>query len=479
MRRAALLLTLGAASPAAAFDYRAMAGADFVLSTCVSGSACVSGVEDAELGLTVRAGVRDLGGRWDLKLSFDGREGIVGNSTFNHLYELSATAKRLARVIDVTFGRFRTPGGFWLMADGAMITIHYRDWLRQDVYGGLRSFTTGRRDTWMTSESPIALPLAGTSIAARHRLVEGSLSFTYAQDAIDQHFGYLPADNRNVIERHVEDEYFLDGQIAIYPHEKVFLSAGASVGSRYDIQFDAKNPYGATTLSVATLGAVDAYGIAEVRPWKRLRLSYTFSFERVRLFQSELLTLTAAGTPVQAVDGSFQDHTLRGVALLWRGLKGELSYRLRYRANTDIENHVIVRLRGDDLWRGLGGFGAIDIDFDTGIQNGTNSPALEKVHNRVLYSAGLSYVRHAPFELDLRAGVLFTDGVGSGLGFSQQLASNTSAHPTALFPYVLEANRIAFVRAFASFWKAYAGLDLEENLDSAQLRMLAQVGAVL
>ena len=34
---------------------------------------------------------------------------------------------------DLTVGRLRTPGGFWLVADGAMLNVHYTDWLGQSV----------------------------------------------------------------------------------------------------------------------------------------------------------------------------------------------------------------------------------------------------------------------------------------------------------------------------------------------------------
>ena len=174
--------------------------------------------------------------------------------------------------------------------------------------------------------------------------------------------------------------------------------------------------------------------------------------------------------------GSFQDHNLRAVAQLWRALKAELNYRLRFRENTDIEHHLTIGLRGDDLWRGLGGFASVGVDIDSGIDLPGVDPATQKVHNRTIYSGGLSYLRSW---MDLRAGILFTDGIGSGLVFSQQAATNSLTHPTQLFPYVLESNRIAFVRFFATFWKMYAGLDVEENIDSAQLRALIQVGASL
>jgi hypothetical protein len=473
MKRAACVsLAILSCARAWAVDVRAIGGADLLLASGPS----MSGVEDAELGLTLRTDVRDVANRLDFKLDFMGRQGFIGNSSYDNLYELSGVAKKLGGIVDITFGRIRTPGGFWLIADGAMVTLHYTSWLKQDVYGGLRSFTTGRDNTWMTSHQPVALPLAGTSLSASHRLISGALTFSYAKDAIDLHTGYVTASNTTLIERHLEDEYFLDGQLAIYPCKYLFGSAGASLGTRYDVQFDAANPYGPTTLGIATLGSVDAYALLEYRPWKRLRIAYSFNFERVRLFQGQLLTVTAAGTPVQAADGSFQDHELRATWLAWRALRLEARYRLRYRDNTDVEHHPELSLRGDELWHGLGVFGAIAIDIDNGIAFPGGNAATDKVHNRVVYSAGLSYLRRA---FDVRAGVTYTDGIGSGLTFSQQSPSGSGAAPTTLFPYLLESNRIAFVRAFAMFWKMYGGVDVEEDLDVAQLRVLVQAGATL
>ncbi len=285
----------------------------------------------------------------------------------------------------------------------------------------------------------------------------------------------MPTSKSTIEEHHIEDEFFLDGQVTVFPHPTLYLSAGASLGTRYDQQFNVNNPYGPSTLGVATLGAFGVYGYAEWRPWKPLRLAYTFVFERVRLYQSERLVVPGAAA-LQAADGSFEDHQLRLTYLTWRALRLEGLYRLRYRGNTDLEHHLTMGARGDDLWRGLGGFVSIGVDVNSGLDlPGVVDPALRKVHNRIIYSGGVSYVRT---RLDLRAGVTFTDGIGSGLLFStHQMGSGKS--PTELFPYLLETNRIAFVRAFVLFWKMYAGADVEENLDLAQLRILAQVGGWL
>jgi hypothetical protein len=397
--------------------------------------------------------------RWDFKLDFMGREGFVGNSTWNQLIELSASVRLANNRVKLSLGRMKTPGGFWLIVDGVKIDVKYTSWFGQSAWGGLRSFTTGRRDTWMTSDDKQLLPVVGTSLWIAHRIIDAQLSFSWARDSIDLPLG-------ETSEKKIEDEYFLDGSVALYPIDKLQLSGGFSLGSRYDVHFDAMNPFGATNLGVATIGAVSAYGMIEYRPLKKLRLLYSFNYERVRLIQSQLLLTKADGSPVDAAAGSFQDHTLRASYRLWKALRAEVRYRLRYRENTDLEHHFVAGLWGDELWKGLGASVSVGVDLDS---------LTGKLHQRVIYSGGLSYIRP---HLDLGLGILFTDGIGSGLAFSSHQATGGST-PTELFPYVLEANRVVYLRAFGTFWKMFAGLDLEENVDSAQLRMLVQVGGAL
>jgi hypothetical protein len=467
MRAAAAVMVLFVTAGSAAADplvdklrpveLRLLAGADVLLASAPG----FDGLDAADLGLSLRAEVKHLAkDRVDLKLDFRGREGFIGDKTLNELFALYVDVRDLGGRVDLRIGRFATPGGFWLHADGMQLTVRYRPWIGQDFYGGLRSFSTGRENTWM-SKTPIALPLAGTQLWLRHRLVDASLSFTFAQDAIELPLGGFE------IERHRENEYFLDGQISVYPTPKLTLYGSFSLGSRYDVRFDAANPAGATTISSATLGAISVLALAEWRPIDKLRLSYTFHHERIRLFQSELLAKKPDGTPVEAADGSFQDHAVKLVTRAWRSARVEVQYRFRWRDNTDLEHRFTLGFVGDDLWKGLGVFASIGVD---------NNGLAGKVHDRLIYSGGLSFLRRY---LDLRAGVIFTDGYGSGLTFSQRSPTSSTAGPSALFPYVLESNRVAFVRAFGTFWRMFAGLDVEENLDAAQLRALAQIGVSL
>lgn len=462
---ALLLAGLGMSAPARAYDLRALSGLDLLLTSSPNDAPAGSPrLTDLELGIVARIDLRNVGKRWDFKLDFSGREGFIGNSYRNQLLELSASVRVASDRLKLSVGRIKTPGGFWLIVDGVRVDAKYNGWLGQSAWAGVRSFTTGRREAWMGPEKAVALPLVGTSLWASHRLVNAQLSFSWTRDAIDLHLSKLGG--RNQLDRTIEDEYFLDGNIAVYPHEKVTLSAGFSMGSRYDVQFNVNNPAGPVTLGTATLGAVGVFGLLEYRPIKRLRLTYSGNYERVRIIQSELLTKKPDGTPVQTAGGGFQDHAVAATLRIWQALRGELRYRLRYRENTDLEHHIVVGFRGDELWRGLGLQGSVGVDLNR-LPN--------RIHNRVIYSAGLSYVRA---RLDLGLGILFTDGIGSGLTFSTRNPGLGSS-PTELFPFVLESNRVVYLRAFTTFWKMYAGLDLENNIETAQVRMMLQVGGAM
>lgn len=463
----AAALVVWAAPRAFAYDLRALAALDGLLSFA-PGAPGGSGVTNADLGLRLRADVLRLAGKVDLGADFRGRIGFTGNPSEQELRQLFVKVRDLGGRVDLTLGRFFTPGGFWLIADGARLDVRYTGWLQQSVYGGLRAFTTDRRNADLAFEDPVALPLAGTALLFHHRLVDASFTFTYAKEALDLR-SRLDASGRIVRERHVEDELFLDAQLLVMPAPSLILQGGASFGSRYDVQFSTQDPVAPATIGTATLGAVSAFGVAEWRPVARVRLQYAVNFERVRLIQSQLVFTKADGSPVAAANGSFLDNAVRANVILYRALRADAQYRLRWRENTDLQHHVVLGVRGDDLFFGLGGFASVGFDV---IQ-----PGVTQATTRVLYSGGLSFVK--PW-LEARAGVLFTDGIGSGLLFSQRLPATmgggTGAAPTQLFPYVLESNRIAFVRVFGMWRGLFAGLDVEENLDSVQLRAMAQIG---
>ena len=329
-----LVVTCGLSSRAVAFDYHGLVALDGMVTVDPSAREVTNG----ELGMRARAALLNIGGRFDVRTDFWARLGAgsigVGNPTVQELRELSLKARDLGGRVDLTIGRFHTPGGFWLIADGARLDLRYASWLTHSVYGGLRSFATDRRNADLTTENPVALPLAGTSLAVRHRVFDLSLTFTWARDAIDLQnrldvtSGASPMAGGTLRrERHVEDEFFLDVQALIVPSESVVIAAGGSFGTRYDVRFEAQDAMTSqirATLGTQTLGAVSAWLMAEWRPVKRLRLDYSGVFERIRLIQSQsMLFLTAQGTAAQLAPGDFLDNGVRAGLLLWKAMRAD------------------------------------------------------------------------------------------------------------------------------------------------------------
>lgn len=460
----ALLL---AATTARAEDLRVSVGTDVLFTTTArDASADSAPLANTELGISARVDLRRAAKRWDFKLDFQGREGFIGNSYRNQVIELHAAVHLLADRLKISIGRIRTPGGFWLIVDGIEIDAKYTRTFGQSAWAGLRAFSTGRRDTWTVPGQAVFLPVVGSALWLNHRIVTAQLAFSWTRDAIDFPLAGRQGARGILIERHVEDEYFLDGNIAIAAHKMLQLAAGFSLGTRYDVRFDAGLPGGPVTLGTATLGAVGVFGSIELRPHRAVRLRYDLNYERLRLLALTLPSSTTDGKTPSNADGSFQDHSWLLTYRAWRAVRLEARYRLRHRENTDLEHRMVANVRADQLWHGVGFVASVGVDLN-------RLPG--KLHRRVIYSGGLSFVRSF---LDLGVGIQFTDGIGSGLTFSSSVSA-TATTPRELFPYLLESNRVVYLRAFGTFWKMYAGLDVEENLESLQARVLVQIGGAL
>jgi hypothetical protein len=439
-----------------------------------------------ELGLGLRSDLRDPAHGLSARLDFEANTPLVGDDLARYrLRELSLRAELLAGRLRFTVGRFPLPGGYWLIADGGQVGTRLGP-LSISGYGGLRAFTGGRDDATFNG---VILPLAGAQVAIDHEIVHGSLSFTWARDRVALERGYTPSsgafspdgttDGTPLVSSSDQDQLFLDAQLVVLPHPTLFLAGGASLATRYQVTYLSGPPgtnwVAAPTVDAKPLSAFMAYALVEWRPLKRLRLSYAFDFDRVQLVTPVLPldnTLTAAG-------GSFEDHTLKASARVWRTLRLEARYRLRFRENTDVIHRVEGGFSGDDLIYHFGAFATVGADLYQDRSGGNpgrcpSAPMGTSSCGTVIYTGGLSYVRP---ELDARAGLLYTDAIGSGVLFSTHAMQALGSGPTSeLFPLVLSAQRIAFVRLFATFRRIFVGLDAELDLDASQTRVLAQAG---
>ena len=506
MRRAALtaLVLTVAATNARAQDLHLLSAGDIFTTTDGPspgkdkyGNSLGPASGDTELGLTLQAEVRHLG-RWDLKLDYRARGTVSGdfNPTRSELFELYAMAHDIGGHADFVVGRFHAPGGMWLIVDGLGLRAHMGDGAVA-VFGGLRAFTTGRIETNLTSDFT-ALPVAGIAASYTRQTLIASAGVTFAQDRLDIHQGWLGTtcsmgkpmvDGSNITcpmgtitpgsevlakdssgGPFIENDFFIDASVLAMPTPKLTLGGSFIYGTRYNIQFSALNAsdanasYNVTNIDAATLGSLTANAFAEYKPIKRVRLAYLFDFDQVRVYQA--LTPTGA----QATGGSFEDHTLKATINLFRGVRFDARYRLRFRENTDVIHRIEGALYGDDLIAGLGAFATLGIDEYGSYHVAKVDPS------RYVYQAGLSFVR--PW-LDVRAGVLYLDTFGDcSQKLSVQINSGTNTCPTTsvLFPFVLEAQRVAFLRAFVTHNGFFVGVDGEANLDFNQFRLLGQVG---
>jgi len=474
-----LCATVGAALPArAAPTLRVLAGA----TTLIASNPSANGLSNAELDLTLRADFKNVADRVDFRIDYIGREGFVdlglwlrdgdrGNGSTQLLRELSAKI-RLGSRVKLSLGRVVTPGDFWLIVDGAKLEVDYTKWLRQSIYGGLRAITTGFRETHLTADATV-LGLAGTAFDLHTSIVDAQLLFTFAQDRLE--FSNQLVLDRLVREFHVENDYFLQGNVVVHPGKGVQLVAGARLGTRFDMQWNAQTPFGATQIGAANLSAVNAWGMAEWAPEKlhsRLRLQYQFNYQHIQVFQSQLIG-TPGGPPVSSADGDFQDHGLRLAGLITKSLRGDFTYRLRFRQNGDIEHHLILGGREAHLWRGLGYLASVDFT----VINPAHIFFAPDVHTyvRAVYSAAVTWIDD---RFDARLGVHYIDPIASNLLSSQYPPPSVGVLKTNLFPFAVETDRIASASFFYTGELVFCGVDLEASLVSFQVRAMAQLGLV-
>jgi hypothetical protein len=479
---AVLAALTSAAGEAAAADpsLRFIGGTSGVLVTDPS----QTGLSNLEIDESIRADVRNATDHVDLRLDYMGREGFVGlglalrpdatgNSNEQLLRELSATV-HLSKKVRVTVGRFATPGDFWLVADGARLQVDYAPWLTQSVYGGMRAFTSGYQEAQITS-SPTALGIAGTSFDIHTAKSDSQLLFTWAMDRLD--FSNQLSGGSLVQEHHVEDGYFLQASSSVRPTAGTMLVGGVRVGTRYDMEFNAVTPFGPTTIGVANLSSASAWELAEWAPEDlrgRLRFQYQWNLQRVDVYQSQLIGLGSNGLPVYSADGNFQDHGLSVIGRFYRAMRGDFSYRLRFRENGDVEHHFVGGLRDAHLIGDFGYAGSLDL---TVIDPATIffAPTVKKFI-RAVYALDLGYLGRY---VDATVGIHYIDALGSNMLSSQYAPPPSGIVQTQLFPFALDVDRIIVESLFYSGDRLYFGVDLEESTVSTQLRALAQVGVAL
>jgi hypothetical protein len=439
--RIAAALVAAVAPATAAADVRGLVAADSYLATTPS----VTTDDAADVAWSAHLEWRgaERGGVFD----WVERESLIGGVPRRELHELSYIDRSIDHLA-ITLGRFRVPGGFWLIADGGALAARWRT-LELGVFGGSRSFTNGRAETLLTS-SPRPLPLAGAALTTRGD-VRAALSYTYTKDRVDLYRG------DGTVASSTQPEQFVDAELLATLGEHGFVTGGATAGSRYLVSYPssagriADDPQ----LENVWFGSQALYALVDWRlgAW---RLDASAAAMRTKLGQADDTMALAA------LAGSFVEGTLR--ASWRRGRTWRVDARYRARAWADRRHAHRVQAFGE--WRR----GALDVQLGAGLdvhRNPGDVPGL--VDSRtLLYRASIGR-KTSTSELALGAAAVAAIG--------DEVSASPGDEPgDQRAPYTLEARSYGFVRAFLTRGGCFGGADAELDLRGNGVRALVQIG---
>ncbi|MBK7537409.1 MAG: hypothetical protein IPI49_18980 [Myxococcales bacterium] len=453
---------IGGASAPARAEVRALVAADGYFAT-------IPGARDPFATVALSAHLQWRAAEQHAVLDWVSRESLVAGPPRRELHELSYVDRRVPR-LELTLGRFRVPGGFWLIADGAGIAVRSGQ-LAASVFGGSRSFTNGRAETLLTS-APAPLPLVGVSVSSRGDL-QASASYVYTADRVTLYRGGgVTATSR-------QPEQFLDAALAAAVGQRGFVTAGLSIGSRYLVTYPTEpdKVTDAPTLDNQWFGSQSGYALVDWRltSW---RLQGIAAAVRTKLGPG-------AAAPLASLSGSFVEGTARAQ---WRG---SAAWRAsgRYRLRLWADGRRAQRAEASAVWRRR----ALQLAASAGVnaQHAAVNAAPGLVSSQtLLYRASISRKTQ---RWTLTAGVAATAALGDELrrtpadapsdaagDASGDATTDASANPSGAndqrAPYTLEARRHGFVRVATTQGAWFAGFDGEVSLDGAGVRALLQLG---
>lgn len=439
-RELAAIAVVAAIGAHADADVRVLVAADSYLATTPSI------VTDDAADVAWSAHIESREPEHDAVFDWVERESLIGGTPRRELHELSYVDRRIPG-LELTLGRFRVPGGFWLIADGAGVALRSSS-ISAGVFGGSRSFTNARTDTLLT-RSPHPLPLAGAAITTRGD-IQAAASYTYTADEVALYRG------DGVMATRREPEQFADAELAAAVGERGFVTMGATIGSRYLVSYptDATRIADDPTLDNVWFGSQAVYALIDGR-FGGWRLDGGVSALRTKLGQ-------ISDPALAAISGSFLEGTARAS---WRR---ERAWRLdgRYRMRLWEDRSRAQRAELSAQWRG----GALDIQGRIGLDlhhNATMAPGLVTSRS-LLYRASIGRKTAGS---DLAVGVAATAALGDELAAGP---GDDAGDQRA--PYTLEARSYGFVHVFATHGGWFGGLDGEVNVRGDGVRALLQIG---
>ena len=381
-------------------------------------------------------------------LDYVDRESFIDGTPRRELHELNYVDRTLEHWA-FTIGRFRVPGGYWLMCDGVGLARRWGD-LEIGVYAGNRSFTNARADTVLTA-SPSPLPLVGASLTTRGDL-QFALSYTLTKDRVVLYRGAL--DGEDQFFKSEQPEQFVDAEVLTAIGEHDFFTGGLNVGSRYLVTYST-DPMKVTddpSLENVWFGSQALYALYDHRIGA-LRLDAIIAALRTKLGAGE------DNPELSALSGSFLEGTGR---VSWVNRKASrLDAKYRSRVWGDGGTSQRVELAGE--WRA----GALDLDARAGVD----------VHR--LHTTSPGYKNSTSFEGRIGAGIKTpTLEVLGGVAAVDTIVDELDAldDGSTRAPYTLEARSYAFAHVFTNRDGYFGGLDVEANLLGDGVRVLAQMG---
>jgi hypothetical protein len=259
-----------------------------------------------------------------------------------------------------------------------------------------------------------------------------------------------------------------------YPTKDERLLIGGMASAAQQAGYFLGPTWADTGLQVEALDLWSALIYADYEPKDWFSVEYDMHQQSVGLYRVGVIESGDGGGP-DLVEPNFLDNRARaGIRPFDRGwLRGE--GRLRSRPVTADGNRNETRLGASaevDNFGVKGPFlkGKVFRDFIT-------APVGEEQADRLFWTAGGGYEDQT---IDIEVGGSFleraTDPVSGRLVDPSDPRAPTSSGD--LSPFLLEAQEVAYLRAFVNRRNAFSGLDFEYNLHDGEFRVFFQIGAI-
>lgn len=405
-----------------------------------------------DIGVRLRADVLDLDDRLSVNIDYLGREpigGVFRNATHRLLYRAEVSYEVLEDRLTLGLGRFIPPSAVLLPVDGLRAHVVVIDGLSLHAFGGRRAISTSRRNI----ELDRYLPAVGGG---------GSLDLSWG------HFDLAAAYAR-------DDAFLLDTEFAGRDYGALNLVFSGIVQPIDELRIGTRETFvdqaniflgptfGAFDLDVEVLRLFGAVVFVDYSPLRMLRISADFQYQTAAVVRAG--TVDASDVITTDQEPTFLDGSLSAAVSPFDLGWARPSFRVRRRPDR-LELRYGIAI--DVLKLGLPGlalrgfFTYEDVRFDSDV---AAAPDLD----RFLWSAALGY---SGFDLDVEAGARFIDRQAGP--FSVRAPDSSVAADLA--PFVLETQRVAFVRAFYTQSWFFAGADFEHSLVDRELRLFLQLG---